>query len=391
MNAERLRYVLERFGKNECSDAEAAELNDWFHAYNPGRDNMDNWLQDAGGKRKLSKELYKDFIRRTNAPARVVKIYRLYKISAAIVILAIAISFLISRENSTSLETVALNKSGGPGTEQNKSLIKPGGNKATLKLADGTVVVLSDSSNVHIAVQSNTEIKQIEKGTIAYNQMSEPDSSKQIVYNTLTTPRGGKYVVTLADGTEVTLDAESSITYPVVFKRPERRVQVTGQTYFQVVHKAKQPFRVSVRGLTIEDVGTAFNVNAHNDEPSVKITLTEGRADVHNLSKTVSLSPGQQAQIKENQENIFVKRANIEETIAWKKGWFMFHNESLQSVMKQASRWYDVDVQYEGEIPANHFGGNISKYKEISELLQNLKITGGIKYKIEGRRVIISN
>ena len=390
MDQERLKYLIERYQLNQCSNAEMDELNEWFHAHNPGVENLESWLQEYSNPETLSANLYSNFKEKVIPAPKVIRLQRIYRIAAAAVMLAIiGIAFY---PKNTSTESTALVKADTTAAKPADNPIRPGGNKAILTLADGRAITLNDARDGAIATQGNTAINQVKKGEITYNTGNSQLPEAPPIYNTLTTPRGGRYTLTLSDGTVVTLDAASSITYPVVFNQPVRLVQVTGQAYFEVVHNEKQPFRVKAKGQVIEDVGTAFNVNAYADDPFIKITLAEGKVDVHGLSKTVSLVPGEQAQVNDGQAAIAVKRVNVEETVAWKNGWFVFHHESIQNIMKLATRWYDVEVEYQGG-PGDKItlGGNISRYKDISELLQNLKITSGINYKIEGRKVILSN
>ena len=387
---ERLQYLLECYQKNQCTEAEMEELNEWFHTWNPGTEDMQQWLQESGGPQSLQKDMYSSFQQRMERPAASLRIGLIYRVAAAAVVLAVITFFLYQgkRKSAEQAQVSANEKSVKP-----FPTIAPGTDKAVLKLADGTEIELTtDANNVRIATQNNTVIDQVGKGSIAYTSGNNKQQGEQKpVYNTLSTPRGGKYSLILADGTAVTLDASSSITYPVSFAGNERQVEITGQAYFEVVHNAAWPFRVKVKGQIIEDIGTAFNVNAYGDDQLLKITLAEGRVDIHNSSKKVSLMPGQQALIKEGQENIQVKKADVEETVAWKNGRFIFHKEKIQGIMKQAERWYDVEIAYEGQPINKLFGGNISRYVDISELLENLKITGGIRYRIEERKVVLMN
>lgn len=390
MDEERLQYLLERFHLNKCSEAELEELDDWFHTHNPGGKDMESWLREEGGEEALAAEMFAAFQHRVSPGKGVIRMAWMYKAAAAAVLLACVVLLLFPKNRHTT-SLARLEKPLNDQHAQHGGQIMPGGNKATLTLADGSVIALADSGETHIATQSNTEIKQVQTGTIAYQQAPDQGAEQAPVYNTLTTPRGGKYTITLADGTAVTLDAASSITYPVAFTGQERRVEITGQAYFEVVHNAAHPFLVVAGGHVVEDIGTAFNVNAYNDESSVKVTLAEGKVAVHNAAKKVSLVPGQQAIVKEGEPGIAVTTVNVAETVAWKTGWFVFHHESIQQVMKLAARWYDIEVAYEGAPINKTFGGTLSRYKDITELLQNLKIVSGINYRIEGRKVTLIN
>ncbi len=387
MTSERLQYLLERYQQDQCTEVELEELNEWFHSWNPGTEDMQRWLQESGGAQSLQQAMYVDFNAKVKRTHRLKKIGWLYKAAAASIILAVAVFLLYPNRKRSTGEAVKENTA----TVNTGFLhdVPPGTDKATLKLADGTEIALADTGNAHIATQNNTEIKQAGNGSIAYTAGEQP-GLQQPVYNSLTTPRGGKYSLTLADGTAVTLDAASSITYPVAFTGKERLVTITGQVYFEVAHDAARPFKVMAKNQVIEDIGTAFNVNAYDDDLFAKITLAEGSINVHNATQSALLVPGQQAVIKNGQQQIQVKKVNVEEVVAWKNGWFIFHQEDLQSIMKQAARWYNVEIVYEGTRDKK-FGGRISRYKNISELLENLKISGGISYSIDSNKVVLKN
>ncbi|WEK37672.1 MAG: DUF4974 domain-containing protein [Candidatus Pseudobacter hemicellulosilyticus] len=387
MKEDRLKYLLERVQGNLISPDEQAELDEWFHTWNPGSTGMQHWLAEEGGEEALSARFYTDFRERLQ-PVTVKKKNRTaWYAAAASVLIALGILFYPKGKPGHLL-------AGKQTQEQPASpaaIIRPGGDKAVLTLADGSSIILSDSGNALIATQNNAAIQRLESGSITYQAGQETMAEQAPVYNTLTTPRGGKYRLTLADGSIVTLDAASSITYPVFFSGKERKVEITGQAYVEVVHNEAMPFRVSVKGQLIEDIGTAFNINAYPDDPGVKVTLAEGLIVVHNKSQKVSLVPGQQVIVKDEDDRMLVKEVDVEETVAWKNGWFIFRQENLASVMKLAARWYDVEIIFEGAPLHKRFGGTISRYTEISELLENLKQTGGINYRIEGRKVFLTD
>ncbi len=383
MNQNRLKFLLKKNSINQCSSGELEELEDWFNSRDFGDKGFNDWLKDAGREEELSAELFKDFTQRTQIPKKIFFNSTSMRIAAAILVLTcIGTLFFLKR-----------NPDSGGHSHQNKNCeIKPGGDKATLTLSDGSQIVLNNSANGHLATQKGININKDSPYKISY-QLNEDKNNlnRELVYNTMTTPRGGRFSLTLSDGTDVVLDAESSIKYPVVFNGKERKVSITGQVYFNVDHDEKHPFFVLAKGQLIEDVGTAFNVNAYSDNPSVKITLEEGKVNIKNEKNKVSLIPGEQAEVMDSQQSIKIKHVNVNEVTAWRKGWFVFHNESIKNVMKEASRWYDIEIQFKGDVNNKRFGGTISRYKDITELLDNLKITGGIDYKIEGRRVILIN
>lgn len=279
---------------------------------------------------------------------------------------------------------------------QNKvNNIGPGSNKAILTLSNGKKVSLADIGNGEFIQQATATINKTSDGKIIYHASQVSKSSNalenEVSYNTIATPRGGQYNVTLSDGTIVMLDAASSIKFPVSFNGPERTVEITGQVYFEVVYNKNKPFHVLVKGQDIKDLGTHFNIKAYEDEPYITTTLIEGKLSISNSIVSKILSPGQEAVVKQGEKSIAVKDADVEESVAWKNGLFIFHQENLKDIMKTISRWYDVDIVYNGTKPLRKLGGTISKYKNINELLDNFKITSGIKYTIEGRRITLTN
>src|SRR6185503_18584225 len=232
----------------------------------------------------------------------------------------------------------------------------PGGNKAVLMLANGKSIVLNDAKNGKLAEQGAVAIDKTSDGQIVYNTHgASVHAASKIAYNTMTTPRGGQYHLTLADGTNVWLNAASSLKYPVVFTGGERKVELTGEAYFEVVHNNAKPFRVVTNGETIEDIGTHFNVFAYGDEKAVKTTLLEGAVKVSTAASSVFLKPGQQSSVNQKEAKIDVASANIDEAVAWKNGLFEFNRADIPTVMRSLGRWYDLDIAYDGNIPQRRF------------------------------------
>jgi len=267
--------------------------------------------------------------------------------------------------------------------------VKPGGNKAILTLANGQKISLTDARNGNIAQQSGAQINKTNNGQVVYSTVKNADQDAVPTYNMLATPRGGQYRLTLADGTVAYLDAASSIKYPVAFNGAERKVEITGQVYFEVVHNAGKPFRVAVKGQVIEDIGTHFNINAYDDEPVIKTTLIEGSVKVSATNQTALLKPGQQAITSANGK-IKVINTDTEEAIAWKNGYFLFNDEPLESVMRKVSRWYDVDIEYpQGQKINEVYGGSADRYANVSQVLKVLEVTGDVRFKVEGKKILV--
>ncbi|WP_142683112.1 FecR family protein [Chitinophaga polysaccharea] len=266
--------------------------------------------------------------------------------------------------------------------------IAPGGNRAVLTLSDGSQITLDSAGNGILAQQGNTRITKLSNGQLAYSGSGNPEG--KILYNTMSTPPGGQYQLILPDGTGVWLNAASSISYPTAFTGNERSVTVTGEAYFEVVKNEKMPFRVKAGNTTIDVLGTHFNINAYKDEASINTTLLEGAVRVNIAQQQQQLRPGQQARVMANGASIqVVDHADISEVMAWKAGFFSFNDADLPAVMRQLSRWYNVEVKYEGRIPQRVFTGEIGRNLTLSQVLKGLTKTR-IKYRIEnGNRIII--
>lgn len=271
-------------------------------------------------------------------------------------------------------------------TKKNPDIV-PGGNKAILTLANGKQVILNGAANGSIANQGNIAVKKLADGLVAYNSSSRTKTSTLVTtYNTMTTPRGGQYHLILADGTNVWLNAASSIKFPVLFSGEDRKVEITGEAYFEVAHDKTKPFRVVSNGQTVEVLGTHFNINAYTDENQVKTTLLEGIVKIKVGNKSYLLKPGQQSQLKDGLMNI--ADGDTEEAVDWKNGVFHFNDASIESVMRQLSRWYNVDVKYDGKIEDRKFSGEISMNVNASQLLDALSFKK-IHYTIEGKTITV--
>lgn len=266
--------------------------------------------------------------------------------------------------------------------------IAPGGNKAILTLSNGTSIALDSTKNGVISLQGNTKVVKQNNGLLSFNNMGSGKTT-QTLYNTITTPRGGQYEVVLSDGTKVWLNAESSIHFPNEFTGNLREVRVTGEAYFEVTDNTQMPFKVLVNDMTVQVLGTHFNVMAYKDEPVAKITLLNGAVKVTDGDKDVLLNPGEQAQVNLKGQLTKVENVDLQGTIAWKNNQFWFNDDSIQTVMRELSRWYNVNVIIKGNIP-QHFGGDISRNIYVSKVFQALQATSHLQYKIQDSTIIVS-
>lgn len=294
--------------------------------------------------------------------------------------------------------------------------IRPGGNRATLTLADGTKINL-DSAKAGIQIKDkdisyNDGTMLGAKSIVNPKAVNDANGKQQTINNTpiltLTTPKGGQYQVILEDGTKVWLNAASSLKYPAKFTGDKREVELEGEAYFEVAksdpgrpasllrpEKAKSLFVVKSRGQEIIVLGTEFNVAAYADETSVKTTLVNGtvQVSVHDRSNNgpilnKRLSPGEQA-IVSTKGMISKHKADLESEISWKNGYFSFKDEPLQDIMRKLSRWYNIEIAYEGPVPADLYNGTVGRDKGIKQVLNILSATQTVHFSIEGRKVIV--
>ena len=268
--------------------------------------------------------------------------------------------------------------------------VQPGGDKAILTLANGQQIILDNAANGVLAQQGNADVVKLSNGQLAYKGTGE--KADEIIYNTLGTPRGGQYRLVLPDGSKVWLNAISSIRYPTAFTGKERVVEITGEAYFEVVKDMSKPFKVVVKGGTdmeITVLGTHFNVNAYSDEPIIKTTLVEGSVKATHNNQSVIIKPGEQTQLNNSGTLKVIHDANVDEAIAWRNGLFEFQDTDLQSILRQVMRWYDVDVNYQGNIPERYFTAIISRDKTLTGVLEILKLSD-IDYKLEGKNLVIT-
>jgi ferric-dicitrate binding protein FerR (iron transport regulator) len=273
--------------------------------------------------------------------------------------------------------------------------VAPGGNKAILTLAGGRRIVLDSAANGLLAEQGMVSVQKLDDGRLAYSPTNEHEKPTDIAYNVLSTPRGGQYNVRLPDGTQVWLNAASSITYPTAFAGKERSVTISGEAYFEVAPDPRKPFLVRVNDLDVKVLGTSFNINGYGDEPGINTTLLQGGVAVSRRGRLVVLKPGQQARATNGPATVngglsVSKAVDIEQVMAWKNGLFKFSGTSLSEIMRQVQRWYDVDVVYEGGMEKMTFSGGMPRREYVSQVLKMLEETGGAHFTIEGRTIKIT-
>jgi ferric-dicitrate binding protein FerR (iron transport regulator) len=268
--------------------------------------------------------------------------------------------------------------------------IAPGGNKAILTLGNGQKVILDSAGNGTIAFQGNSRITKNDKGEIVYDATAQTNNFSEILFNTISTPNGGQYKVVLPDGTNVWLNAASSIRFPTKFVGKERAVAITGEVYFEVTKNASMPFKVKINEAEeIKVLGTHFNVMAYKEEKYTKATLLEGSIKIHNRDESILVKPGGQAILRNQGEIELVNNVNTDHIVAWKNGLFDFDNDDLPYIMRQLSRWYDVDIVYTDNVPEGHYAGSIRKQSNITEVLKMLELAGDVQFSIVGKKILV--
>lgn len=261
----------------------------------------------------------------------------------------------------------------------------PGKDGAILTLADGSRLVLDSLDNGVIATQNGVQAV-LKNGQLAYNVKER--TSGEVLYNTMATPKGRQYQITLPDGTQVWLNAASSIYFPTVFTDKTRAVTITGEAYLEVAPDPLRPFTAKVGKTNIEVLGTHFNVMAYDNEEKIKTTLLEGSVKITDEDRTATLRPGEELQLNTRQFEV-IRNADVEAAIAWKNGWFVFKDAGVETVMKQVERWYNISVKYEGKIIEKQFNGKISRNASLSELMEMLSFYDDIKCTINGNTITI--
>jgi ferric-dicitrate binding protein FerR (iron transport regulator) len=283
--------------------------------------------------------------------------------------------------------------------------ILPGGQHATLTLGDGTAVSLDTARNGTLVQQGNTRVVKLANGQLAYEAASNIPVAT-VLYNTISTPRGGKFHITLPDGTGVWLNAMSSLRYPAAFRGASREVTLTGEAYFEVAKNKAMPFQVKVGDMQVEVLGTHFNIMAYTDEEAINTTLLEGKVKVMNTAaaqtnapSTVQpgtpgakvLNPGQQASLRRSNGAIAIQsEVNTEAAIAWKNELIQLEGSDIHTVMRTLARWYDVEIEYRGNVPAVHFRGMLPANIPVSQVLGLMEQTGEVHFVVSGRKIIVT-
>ncbi|MBC8986624.1 FecR family protein [Pedobacter sp. N36a] len=375
MQSTQFKELLRRYLANQCSSAERAFVENWYNQHT-----IENSAPLTAAEYEEDIAFIHDHLERSERVQRKWTLWPRIAV-AAVVLFTLGVSiyyYFPGKQSSTYTHESILD-------------IKAGTDKAMLTLADGSKISLSDVKAGEIAMQSGLKISKSIDGQLVYSSVPAGNTveiRKSPQFNTIETPRGGKFQILLPDGSKVWLDAASSLKYPVEFVGAERKVELTGQAYFEVAKKHGKSFKVISGKQELEVLGTHFNINAYANQPNIVTTLLEGsvRLTVKDANTSALLKPGQQSALEV--KDFQIKQVDVEDAIAWKTGFFAFDRDDVPTVLHKLERWYDVDISIEGEFDQIKIGGTISRSKSLSEVLRVLQLTRKIKFKTEGRRII---
>jgi len=372
MQPKNIEKLFEKYNSGTATPKERALVETWYLKYKHSNPYLSPEQIQEDQKKSLDK-----LVKHISGEPKIVLWPRFVIAASILAFLSVGIYFL--RLNKMPQQHIAINN-------PVKNDVAPGGNNAILTLSNGSKIVLNSAKIGKLASQGNALINKTNNGQISYKRLDNSGTSKGLAFNTATTPRGGQYQCILSDGTKIWLNSASSITYPVEFDSNERKVELTGEAYFEVAHDARKPFKVVCNGQTVEVLGTHFNINSYSDENVIKTTLLEGSVKVTSKGGVNIIKPGQQAQVENG--NTIVKDVDIEEAVAWKNGFFYFQNNNIREVMRQLARWYDVDIKYEGVLPSRIFSGELPRNVNATQILDILTFKK-IHYKIDGKIITV--
>lgn len=363
--------LIKRYLRNQASSDEVSFLEKYYSYFDKEKKISDSFSPEEIDK--IEKRIFEN-IKSEIDTHDTKNIYRInflqsFRYAAAVIIVILVISTLLVIKNDS-------------------TIINPGDNNKEVLTQNNYLATIENGSTEIVSQQSGTKSENIDSLVGKKNPLTK-DNKEHPVINTVSTPRGGEYKLTLPDGTKVWMNSASTIEFPDKFVDNERMINVTGEIYLEVSKDPSRPFIVTVNNSTkIKVLGTHFNIKAYPEEKTIKTTLLEGSVQVINSSGfSVNLSPGQQL-TTDIQGNTSVKNANIDEVMAWMKGIFQFNSLSIDEIMRQVSRWYNVEVIYQNEKPTGKYSGIVNRNTNLVEVLSMLELSG-IVCKIEGDSVIV--
>lgn len=364
------KKLLEKYLSGNCTPEEKAIVEDWYLQL--------PFKKDAPGYAEIEAS-QREVFQRLSSSQKVRQLVRLKSVAVAAAVL-VCFSIALYYYNQKPRASALLAK------KELKDVL-PGRNRAILTLADGSIVDLDQAKNGQIASQNGIIIRKDKNGRLEY--IIKDNLSGATGANIISTPRGGQYQVSLPDGTRVWLNAATSLKYPYSFAKGERVVELNGEAYFEVAKDKNRPFRVKTNSQIVEVLGTHFNINAYADELMAKTTLLEGAVKVSNETGAVNLRPGEQARLDTRTNRLSLgQNVDTDQEVAWKNDIFAFNNDDLKTVMRQISRWYDIDVVYKGQITTEKFFGEIPRNSNLSDVFKILELNH-LNIEIEGKVITI--
>lgn len=374
------KELLEKYIQGKCTEEEQAIVESWHL-----KELENKVFRPAPGQIETAHEnIWKSIQTRAKQKKTTLLPRTWYRYAAVVALISISVGIFLFTKGKFSRPSVTdlLVKTGNDA--------RPGGNKAILTLADGTIISLNDATKGRLARQAGITVTKTREGQVVYQADGFSKAQKSLI-NTIHTPRGGNYQISLPDGSKVWLNAESSLKFPTYFAGNERKVTLTGEAYFEVAKNEHQPFVVQTSLQEVKVLGTHFNINSYEDEGTTKTTLLEGSVKVSAAHGAITLKPGEQSLLNSGQTVPSVVSVDVEHEMAWKNGMFIFKEEPIESIIRKLSRWYNVEIDIKGKPSGLSFTGAVSRTKNISSVLKIMEGAGDIHFKTEGNRIIIIN
>ncbi|MBC9914608.1 FecR family protein [Chitinophaga varians] len=369
MDEKHIADIIDRIATNTATDEDLAVYSAWCDAQQAGKPDIgDVSVQEALILKKIQRQT--GISRGRVFPWRIA--------AAAALTGLLAGGFYWFRHSHQQPAPVAIH------TVPTTTDVAAGKNSATLTLANGKKILLSDTQTGKLTDQAGAEVNKAADGSLEYRPTT---GAAAVQYNTLSTTRGEQFQITLSDGTKVWLNAATTLTFPASFaQQAERAVEVNGEAYFEVAADPARPFKVRTNHQQIQVLGTSFNVNNYADEPFARTTLLSGAVKINEAQV---LKPGQQA-ISNKNGALKITTVNTDGIVAWKNGYFEFNNENIYEIMRKISRWYNVEVIYEGDIPTNEMEGTISRFENVSKVLNTIEKAGLLKFRIVTGKIYVT-
>lgn len=376
-NSEDLFKLFERILNGEATEEDIRKYNRWCHSFQGGTSSVPDISEIKTGMiAEIEKRIHH------NSKPKQLRLWTKIAVAASVILaLFFGSYYLLNRHQEKYI------------VRNQTDIVQPGTNKAVLTLANGQTIILNNAHTGQLASQGSSRVTKADSGLLVYQ--NEPKAKRQklnasVEYNTLKIPRGGQYRLVLPDGTKVWLNAASSIRFPTAFTGKVRRVSVRGEVYMEVAKDVNKPFIVHAGHTNIKVLGTRFNVMAYDDQPAVATTLLQGsiKVGISGTKEATILTPGQQASVDKTGKSIKVKKVDATAVAAWIHGLLSMKDCGVREFMDKLSRWYDVDIEYEGKVPQKRFGGLINRNAPLSNVLSALE-AAGIHTKLKKQKIIV--